>query len=77
MAKRSLERSAGEVFVSPGHKLSCDLRCGPDMYSPDTIGLYIFIKAPGDGWQFAKAVGLAKDAESAMFLHIKMLDWRK
>ena len=21
--------------MPPGHKLSCDSRCGPDMYSPD------------------------------------------
>ena len=34
MAKRSQARSASEVYVLPGHKLSCDPRCGPDMYSP-------------------------------------------
>ena len=75
MAKRSQARSAGEVYVPPGHKLSCDPRCGPDMYSSDIIGSYIFFKTAGDGWQFAKMVRLAEDAESVMFPHtIKMLD---
>ena len=37
MAKRPQARSAGEVSVPPGHKLSCDLKCGPDMYLPDVI----------------------------------------
>ena len=60
-------------------KLSCDSRCGPDMYSHNIIGSsYIFFKTAGDGWQFAKVVRLAEDAESVMFPHtIKMLDWRK
>ena len=77
-AKRSQARSAGKIHVPPGHKLSCDSRCGPYMYSPDIIGSYIFFTAAGDGWQFAKVVGLAEDAESVMFPHtIKMLDWGK
>ena len=76
MAKRSKARSAGKVYVPPIHRLSCDSRCGPDIYSPDIIGSYIFFKTAGDGWQFAKVVGLAEDAESVMFPHtIKMLDW--
>ena len=78
MAKQSQERTAGEVYVPPGHKLSCDSRCGPDMYSPDIIGSYIFFKIAGDGWQFTKVVGQAEDAESVIFPHtIKMLDWGK
>ena len=32
MVKRSQARSVGEVYVPPGHKLSCDSRCGPEMY---------------------------------------------
>ena len=61
--------------MPPGHKLSCDSRCGLETYSPDITGLYIFFKTTGDGWQFAKAVGLAEDAESVKFPHtIKMLD---
>ena len=64
--------------MPPGHKLSCDLKCGPDMYSPDIIGSNIFFKTIGDGWQFAKVVGLAEDAESVKFPHaIKMVDWGK
>ena len=48
------------------------------MYSPDTIGFYIFFKTAGDGWQSAKVVGLAENTESVMFTHtIKMLDWGK
>ena len=71
MAKRSLARSAGEIFVTPGHKLSCcDSRCSPDMYSPDTIGLYISFKTAGGRWHFAKkAVGLANDAERNVSRH--------
>ena len=42
--------------MPPGHKLSCDSRCGPDMYSPYIIGSYNFLKTTGDGWQFAKVV---------------------
>ena len=44
MAKQSLARSAGEAYVSPGHKLSCDSRCGPDIYSHDIIGPYISLR---------------------------------
>ena len=78
MAKHSQARSVGEVYVPPGNKLSCDSRCGPDMYSPDTIGSYIFFKTADDEWQFAKVIGLAKDTGSVMFPHtIKMLDWGK
>ena len=56
MAKRSQARSAGKVYVPPGHKLSCDPRCSPDMCSPDSVGSYIFLKTAGNGWQFAKMV---------------------
>ena len=64
--------------MPPGHKLSCDSRCGPDMYSPDIIGSYNFFKTTGDGWQFAKVVELAEDAESVKIPHtIKMHDWGK
>ena len=49
MSKRSQARSAGEVYMPPGYKLSCDSRYGPDMYSRDVIGLYIFFKTAGDG----------------------------
>ena len=54
MAKRSQARSAGKVYVPPGHKLSCGPRCSPDLCSPDSIGSYIFLKTAGNGWQFAK-----------------------
>ena len=54
MAKRSQARSAGKVYVPPGHTLSCGPRCSPDMCSPDIIGSYIFLKTAGNGWQFAK-----------------------
>ena len=72
MAKHSLARSAREVYVSPEHKLTGDSRCGPDV-----LTLYIFFKTAGDGWQFAKMVGLAQqDVESVIFPHtIKMLFW--
>ena len=64
--------------MPPGNKLSCDSRCGPDMYSSDITGSYDFFKTAGDGRQFAKVVGLAEDAESVKFPHtIKMLDWRR
>ena len=54
MSKRSRARSAGKVYVPPRHKLSCDPRCGPDMCLPDSIGLYLFLRTVGNGWQFAK-----------------------
>ena len=75
MAKQLQTQSAGEVLVPPGHKLSCHSKCDPDMYSRDIIGSYIFFKTTGDGWQFAKVVGLVEDAESVKFPHtIKILD---
>ena len=49
MAKRSQARSAGEVYVSPGHKLSCDSRCDPDTYSTDILRSYNFLKTTSDG----------------------------
>ena len=46
------------------------------MYSPDIIGSYNFFKTTGDGWQFAKVVGLTENAESVKFPYtIKILDW--
>ena len=54
LAKRSQARSAGKVYVPPGHKLSCDPRRSPDMCSPDSIGKYILPKTAGNGRQFAK-----------------------
>ena len=33
--------------MPPGHKIGCDPGCGPDMYSSDIIGSYIFLQ---DGW---------------------------
>ena len=54
MAKQSQARSAGKVYVPPGHKLSCDPRCSLDMCSPDSIGSHVFLKTAGNGWQFAK-----------------------
>ena len=62
--------------MPPGHKLSCDPRCGPDMYSPDIIGSYIFSsRRLAMGGKFVKLIGLTEDAESVMFPHtIEMLD---
>ena len=53
-------RSAGKVYVPPGHKLSCNSRLSPDMYSPHSIDSYIFFKTAGNRWQFTKMVGLAE-----------------
>ena len=36
--------SRKKVYVPPGHKVSCNSRLGRDMYSPDSIGSYIFPK---------------------------------
>ena len=54
LAKRLQARSAGKVYMPPGHKLSCDPRRSPDMCSPDSIGTYILPKTAGNGRQFAK-----------------------
>ena len=56
MAKRSQVRSASNVYVPQGHKLSCDPKCRSDMCSPESIGSYISLKIAGNGWQFAKMV---------------------
>ena len=78
MAKQSQARSAGEVYVPPGHKLRYDPRRGPDMYSSDIINSHISFKRTGDWWQFAKVVVLEEDAKSVMSPHtINMLDRRK
>ena len=50
-------------YICRQGKLSCDPRCDPGIFSPDIIGSYIFFETAGDGWQFAKVVGLAKDGE--------------
>ena len=64
--------------MPPGHKLSCDPRRGPGMYSSVIIGSHIFFKTAGGGRQFTKVVGLAEDAKSVMFPHtINRLDWGK
>ena len=58
-------------------QLSCDSRCGPDIYSPASLA-HTFSSRHGDGWQFTKVVGLAKDTERVPFPHtIKILDWGK
>ena len=61
MTKWSQARSASEVYLPPGHKLSCD----PSQFCHPLPAVL-------------KSVGLAEDAESAMFPHtLKMLDWGK
>ena len=69
MAKRSQAWSAGEVYVPPRHKHSCDSSSGPEMHSTGIVGWYNLFKTTSDGWQFAKVIRLAEDAESVKFPH--------
>ena len=56
----------------------CDTRERPGLYSSDIVGSYIYFKTTQTGWQLARVVGLAEDAESMSLPHtIKMLDLGK
>ena len=68
----------GERHVLKGYKLCCDDRERPECFSPDIVGSYIYYNTTNAGWQLAKVVGLAEDAESKSLPHtIKMLDLGK
>ena len=61
-----------------GYKICCDDRGKPGFFSPDIVGSSIYYNTTNTGWQLAKLVGLAEDAESkSLPLTIKMLDLGK
>ena len=61
-----------------GYFVCCDTRERPRLYTPDIVGSYIYFNATHTGWQLARVVGIAEDAESKSLPHtIKMLDFEK
>ena len=78
LAKRTLACSKGERYVATGHKVCCDTRGRPGLYDRDMIGSYIYFKTYRAGWQLARVVVVAEDAESKELPHtIKLLDLGK
>ena len=69
LAKRTLACSKGERYVTTGYKVCFDARGRPRLYDHDMIGLYIHFKTSRSGWQLAKVVMVAEDAESKELPH--------
>ena len=75
LAKRTLACSKGEIYVATGYKVCCDTRGRSGLYDRDMIGSYIQFKTSRTGWQLARVVMVADDAESKELPHtIKLLD---
>ena len=81
LAKRSLASAKGERHVATGYKVCCDTRGRPRIYDREIIGSYIplvYFKTTRAGWQLARVVMVAEDAESKELPHtIKLLDLGK
>ena len=78
LTKRTLARSKGERYVATGYKFCCDTRGRPGLYDRDMIGSYIYFKTYRAGWQLARVMMVAEDAESKELPHmIKLLDLGK
>lgn len=78
VAKRAIACAKGARHVLQGYFLCCDTRERPGLYSPDIVGSYIYFNTTPTGWQLARVVGIAEDAESVTLPHtIKMLDLGK
>ena len=78
MARRAVARAKGERHVPAGYFVCCDTRERPRLYSPDIVGSYIYFNTTHTGWQLARVVGIAEDAEIMSLPHtIKMLDLGK
>ena len=70
--------SKGERYVAAGYKACCDTRGRPGLYDRDMIGSYIHFTTSRAGWQLARVVMVAEDAESKKLPHtIKLLDLGK
>ena len=78
LAKRTLASAKGERHVATGYKVRCDTRGRPRIYDREIIGSYIYFKTTRAGWQLARVVMVAEDAESKELPHtIKLLDLGK
>lgn len=74
-AKRAEARLTGGRYVPEGFKVCCDTRERPSIYQTEMIGSYVYFKTPEAGWQLARVVMVAADAESVRNPHtIKYLD---
>ena len=62
-------------IVATGYKVCCDTRGRLRTYDGEIIGSYIYFKTTRAGWQLARVVMVAEDAESKELPHtIKLLD---
>ena len=78
VANRAIAREKGRRHVPTGYIVCCVVRARPSLYSPDIVGSYIYFKTTHAGWELARVVGLAEDAESKSLPHtIMMLDLGK
>ena len=78
LAKRTLARAKGERHVATGYKVCCDTRGRPRIYDREKIGSYIYFRTTRAGWQLARVVMVAEDAERKELPHtIKLLDLGK
>ena len=64
VAKRTIAREKGERHVLLGYFVCCHTRERTGLYSPDIVGSYIYFSTTLTGWQLARVVGMAEDAES-------------
>ena len=78
--RQTLASAKGERHVATGYKVCCDIRGRPGIlvYDREIIGSYIYFKTTRAGWQLARVVMVAEDAESKELPHtIKLLDLGK
>ena len=78
LAKRTLASANGERHVATGYKVFCDTRGRPRISDRKIIGSYIYFNTTRAGWQLARVVKVAEDAESKELPRtIKLLDLGK
>ena len=76
--KEQLAAKKGERNVLKGYKICCDDRETRGLYSPDIVCSCIYNNTTNTGWQLARVVRLAEDAESKSRPNtIKVLDLPK
>ena len=73
LAKRTLASATGERHVARGYKVCRDTRGRPRIYVREIIGSYMYLKTTRTGWQLARVMMVAEDAESKELPHTTKL----
>lgn len=74
-AKRAEARLEGKRHVPVGFKVCDETMERPRIYSKEIIGSYIFYKTGKHGWQLAKVLMVADNADDVEYPHtVKFLD---